>query len=633
MEEAVTKETKRIEANQAYLSQAAELFGKDEAQDPNQIRDFIYNLIKIQFQYPEHFIRELIQNSAAATKTIALEKSEKSLNATDLDFEGLSIDVYVDREKGIVRVEDNGIGMTQEVMEGVYFNLGKSLNEALKHAAGKFGIGAVSCYGLNHDYVAVDSKPREGLGGLAIVDSNLQRDDFMPTTRGENGTTVEIKLSAKSTIDWDRIVQILKEDCCYVETPVYLHMNGKSEKINKPLFPDTPNTIIFDEDLVQGHLTKTDEGVVELLSHRIKLSEIKSIGYEGAANCDGFNTIFSRDTVVNDPVLKYVLGYIRHKVTELRHNGEIDIKKLSIEARLADYRGFVYNTLFNQDGTPNEKWLLLNLKDFERDLDFEPDIRILDKATLLSGVSLGILGFAAGFPDAVLASCFGLEGLTLGVLGAKALEDKINEQIVRHHSKKYFMKCNAVIETRSLFEKAAIGTVKTLLPTATMVLAGVGLYNTIITISSLSEATDIASKHYIASQIAQTMQYTDPSSSLCLGIGAGLAAGGLGLWINHRKKGNLFMPYNEPLNEEQERFLDEVKSELMGYGLPKEVEVVYSWNLKPDQGRCVVRKNEIALNRYEEYPAWVPVLLYATNVLKDSKKAWTITSNHKGDKL
>lgn len=342
----------RIEESHAYraatvarLEEAARnLYGGTNGADADQIISLIAEITGIQFEYPEHFIREAIQNADGSS-------SDKAANR---------IDVYIDRENRAVRVEDLGRGMSRHELDEYFFNLYRSMNEALEHAAGKFGIGALSFFGMRHEYVRVESAPETGVGGIAEIDANLYRDEFRDAKR-EKGTSVEIKFSESSGIDFDKVLSILKGDCRYVETPIYLHENGSIVRINEEL--GFPNAAQFNERNIEGFVYLVDgKGTLDLLDHRIRLASVDTIGYSGVANCSGLETVFSRDTVVENPVLEEVLRFVELKAKELRGNGH---ERQSLEQRLVNYRRFLTSTAFNEDGTPNEEWLRENYSIFE----------------------------------------------------------------------------------------------------------------------------------------------------------------------------------------------------------------------------------------------------------------------------
>lgn len=325
------------------------------AQNSEEILGLIRSLTSSQFEYLEYFIREAIQNADGSS-------ADKAANR---------IDVYLDRAARLIRIVDRGIGMTQKVMNDAFFNIYASLNEALSHAAGKFGIGAVSFFGLGHEYVKVDSNPVNGTGGMTIVDASLSRpEEYMPSERQEHGTTIEIKLSPESKVDFDKIIEILKGDCAYIETPLYLHQRDtpdseeRVEMLNLSLEPKpSASTQAVKEKDFQGYITAHEgSGSLVLLDHRIRLFTIPTYGYSGVINCDYFDTTFSRDTVKDDPVLRTILEYMSAKGKEIEMQNSIDIKEFSVEAQLRDYHRFVMNSLFNKDGSPNEEWIKENFR-------------------------------------------------------------------------------------------------------------------------------------------------------------------------------------------------------------------------------------------------------------------------------
>ena len=341
IEESAAKKTE----NMQRLADAAKGFLSEGAGSNDQeLRSFINSILTSQFEFPEHFSRESVQNADGSWE-------DKATNR---------IDIYLDPDNRLYRIEDKGIGMSKDVLDKVFFNLYASINESLNHAAGKFGIGAVSFFGLGHEYVRVDSLTREGEGALAIVNGDMTRDEYLPTTRTKPGTTVEIKLSKDSKIDFGKVIEILNEDCGYIKTPLFLHMNGETKKLNRNLTPfSNSERISFNEDGIEGHLIrKGGRGRLDLLDHYIRLKSIEVDGFDGVVNCSGLDTTFSRDTVIDDPVLSTVMEYLEKKKAELNTEAEQDKTQNTLEKKLRQYKDFVDTHLFNSEGMINEAWLM-----------------------------------------------------------------------------------------------------------------------------------------------------------------------------------------------------------------------------------------------------------------------------------
>lgn len=380
IEDAAEKRDKETEK----LSEAAKSLGHDKnaANIDEQVDVLISRLLTTQFEHPEHFIREAIQNADGSW-----EKKEEN-----------RIDVYLDSKNRTVRVEDRGRGMTPGELDKYFFTVFASQNQGLDYAAGKFGIGAVSFFGLGHEYVIVDSKPREGEGGRVVIDENLAKPlEILGTTRTAPGTTIEIELKEKSVVDFQKIIQILKEDCCYIETPLYVHLGPSTKKLNKPLDPkNSATTISFKEEHVEGFLEKAVSGKLDLLDHRIRLSSMPTKGYTGAVNCSELDTTFSRDCAVQDPVLRQVLAIVDEK-RKILESSMLKESQLPLEARVKKYHTFVKNNLFDEERMPNERWIMENFSTFiSSNNTYEPNI----PWTILGGV----LGFGAGITPSGLPS-------------------------------------------------------------------------------------------------------------------------------------------------------------------------------------------------------------------------------------
>ena len=345
LERAIEEDAARREASQATLKSLAERLDKVEGDTPEHVIEFIRTMLFSQFGDSHHSIRELYQNSAAATKL----------------FPDGRIDIHLDPDQRIIRVEDNGSGMSLDTLDKVYFRIGASLNEFLKHAAGRFGMGAVSCYGIGHEYVTIDTRTAEGDGASVEVDAQLQRSDYAAPKRQNRGTTVEIKLSKDADVDFGRLEEIVRTDCPFNSTtPIYLHKGDDVEKINRPLSSSSRDALNF-SDRIQGYVKRVaGNGRVDLLSHEIRLTTIELEGLEGVINCDDLETVWSRDVAVG-PAYEFVIARLAQARRTLKAGKELDLSQLSLAARVSDYIDFLHSTILNPDRTPNIDWISANL--------------------------------------------------------------------------------------------------------------------------------------------------------------------------------------------------------------------------------------------------------------------------------
>jgi hypothetical protein len=678
LEDSIQQTSAERTQNMAALEETAKslLSEKKEDQDNQQLMRFIHDLTTSQFEELEYFSREAIQNADGSAE-------DKKKNR---------IDIYANPEERIIRFSDQGRGMTQDVMNDVFFNIYASLNETLSHAAGKFGLGAVSFFGLGHEYVKVDSKPREGMGGVAIVDAQLNREaGFLPNEREDYGTTIEIKLAEDSEVNFERVIEILKEDCCYVETPLYLHQNDSTEQLNKSLKPPkSVNTIPFQENNLEGFLTKhSGEGSLDLLAHRIKLKSIHLPGISGAINCPELDTSFSRDTVLDDPVLKDVLQYIRVKSKEFECEDTVDIKSMSLETKLRHYQDFLQSTLFTADGSPNLPWIKDHLQDlihmghsppedFQDCLEKSYVHRILGTIvnTIISplrtdkefkankhdiagyGLAIVGVGYLGACGSAYLESVINDHSFAspmpvyTGVALAITMADFIDiagtyahRKIKRFAQKKlisrYNNKLSEMAFTTSLEEQVnAAG--RTAKLAATGLLVGSLILGGVVGINALSEDEKPQTKKTKIEKVQKKSRKNkskefelylpgEESEELPIYIpllGASVLAAGVGtlVWRRKRKDNLMREAYTEELSEKELQVLDAVKKQ---FGeLPFAVDTYFGASLQEEQP-FYLAKGAVVLNpqRLDVVPELV-ALKYVSEIRKELELAKNIAESY-----
>ena len=296
--------------------------------------------------------------------------------------------------------------MSSEAVESAFFNLYASLNEHLDYAAGKFGLGTASFFGADHEQVVLDTLTREGTGAYVVVDCDLNREPNQPPKRLTPGTTVSIKLKASSPIDFDRLERILRADCAYLETPLYLHQGGNPEQINIELLPiESAETVRIEEPQIQGHLRRCEgPAVLHILCHRIRLSSIAAVGYSGAINCSALETTLSRDSVMEDPILHNALEVVRLKAERLLQPTTMHPAALSVGSRARLYRGFVMTHLL-QHGAVNEPFCRHNFGELQQWNATEGNPKSLISGAVHTTLSAPlIVARCIGMPDPVRAA-------------------------------------------------------------------------------------------------------------------------------------------------------------------------------------------------------------------------------------
>lgn len=102
-------------------------------------------------------LREMIQNSIDACK-LRKEFENNKKQYGDEEF-GASIKIIINRDTGYVTIKDNGMGMTMDIVNNYFLNIGKSyytsesflLEEYKYKPIGNFGIGFLACFMLSDE--------------------------------------------------------------------------------------------------------------------------------------------------------------------------------------------------------------------------------------------------------------------------------------------------------------------------------------------------------------------------------------------------------------------------------------------------------------------------------------------------
>ncbi len=190
----------------------------------------------------EIFLRELISNASdALTRLDFAMLTDPAVKDPDLPLE---IRIRVDKDAGLLTVEDTGIGMTRdELVEnlGTIAHSGaKSFVEAARAAEkniseiiGQFGVGFYSAF-MVAESIQVVSRSYQ-LDAQPTVWEAAGEDTYTLEVgdREKRGTEVRIKLKedAKEFADETRLRQVIKRHSDFVQYPIYI--NDESEPVNR----------------------------------------------------------------------------------------------------------------------------------------------------------------------------------------------------------------------------------------------------------------------------------------------------------------------------------------------------------------------------------------------------------------
>jgi molecular chaperone HtpG len=211
-----------------------------------ETRQLLNILIHSLYKEREVFLRELLSNASDALNRIRFEMLTNH-DVLDADAE-LEIHISMDKDKKILTISDNGIGMTRaEIIE----NLGtiaqsgarefiKKVSEApqgsehdLLQVIGQFGVGFYSVF-MVAEWVRVTSRSfqpeAEATSWYAVGDDDFQ---VSSAKKDDRGTTIEIKLKedAEEFLEEYRLKQVIKRHSDYIGYPIMIA--DEKEQVNK----------------------------------------------------------------------------------------------------------------------------------------------------------------------------------------------------------------------------------------------------------------------------------------------------------------------------------------------------------------------------------------------------------------
>ena len=192
--------------------------------------------------YTDHeiFLRELISNSVDAISKLKMASFAGEVSGEIGEPE---ISIFVNKEKKIISVSDNGIGMTAEEVKK-YINqvafssaedfvkkYEKNANELIGH----FGLGFYSCFMVAQKVEISTLSYREGAQAVHWSCDGSPAFELSESSRTMRGTTITLTLQDEELeyAELPRIKQLVKTYCDFM--PVAIKLDG--EVINKQKAP------------------------------------------------------------------------------------------------------------------------------------------------------------------------------------------------------------------------------------------------------------------------------------------------------------------------------------------------------------------------------------------------------------
>ncbi len=208
--------------------------------ESKRLLDLMINSI---YTNKEIFLRELISNANDAIDKLCYEAlTNKTLK---VDKRKLGIKIEIDKEKRLLKIEDNGIGMDKEELVDNLGTIAKSGSLAFKEALekkdkvniiGQFGVGFYSSF-MVADEVIVESKKAGFMKAYKWVCKGLDGFEITDCDKQENGTiiTLHIKENNKEEkyddfLDDFKIQGLIKKYSDYVAYPIKMNIINEETK-------------------------------------------------------------------------------------------------------------------------------------------------------------------------------------------------------------------------------------------------------------------------------------------------------------------------------------------------------------------------------------------------------------------
>jgi len=224
----------------------------------------------------EIFLRELLSNASDALARMAfLMLTERDVLDPEVPLE---IHIRVEKDEGLLIIEDSGIGMTrEELMDNLgtiarsgaraFVEATKEEDRSLSDIIGQFGVGFYSAFMVAESIKVVSRSYHPEADAFAWVATGEDTYTLEQTEREKRGTEVRIKLKedASEYLDETRLQQVIKRHSDFIQYPIFI---GESEEpVNRQtaVWRQTPREV--EEDAYQEFYKQLTLDFNEPLAH------------------------------------------------------------------------------------------------------------------------------------------------------------------------------------------------------------------------------------------------------------------------------------------------------------------------------------------------------------------------------
>ncbi|TGN19721.1 molecular chaperone HtpG [Leptospira idonii] len=195
------------------------------------------------------FIRELVSNACDATSKLKkISLSEEFEGGTDY-----KIELSFDKDKRILVIEDNGIGMTSEEVKKYINQIAFSgATDFAKHyqnaenkaeIIGHFGLGFYSCFMVSQKVTIETKSYKKGEAGVLWESESGTDFSISPIEKETRGTKISLYLDADSGeyLDKWKLKELIKKYCDFLPVPIFV--DGEKANREKPLWSEEPSKL------------------------------------------------------------------------------------------------------------------------------------------------------------------------------------------------------------------------------------------------------------------------------------------------------------------------------------------------------------------------------------------------------
>lgn len=207
------------------------------------------------------FLREIVSNACDAITKLRHLVSIGEVSGIEEDYK---VTVTVDKEAGTIRVEDNGIGMSEEevkkyinqialsgALEFVEKYEGKAENDGI---IGHFGLGFYSSFMVS-DTVELETKSYSDAPAVTWRGTDEGEFELTDSDHTDRGTRVTMYITDddKEFLEKQTITEILNKYCSFLPFPIFAEFTedkeSKPEQINdtEPLWQKNPSQCTEEE--------------------------------------------------------------------------------------------------------------------------------------------------------------------------------------------------------------------------------------------------------------------------------------------------------------------------------------------------------------------------------------------------